>query len=384
MPSPPPDYPARPRPSGLALFFSWLGRLVTGLTTLVNLFFLVVVLTLLVILFVGVSKKSEGLNERFYGGKESAKDKIAIIRVEGVLFEGLTSYAQNQIEEAAKDDRIKAVVLRIASPGGTITASDDLHQRLNNLRIGHNHRHPGKAKPIVVSMGSVAASGGYYIAMIKSDPPTVVFAEQTTITGSIGVYASFPNLEKLAKDNGIKMTVIKAGDLKNSGSMFKDMEPPERQVWQHMVDHAYLRFLDVVAEARTKLNQAKLQEDVDLSETLPIRTGKEKTQRIASQRYRADGAIFTADQARRLQLIDRIGYLDDAVKEAAKLADLGDNYRAITYDRPPTLLGSLIGIQEWKSPLSLDAERVSAATAPRLWYLAPQHELSGMLTALGR
>src|SRR5262249_4932735 len=153
----------------------------------------------------------------------------------------------------------------------TITASDDLHKRLNDLRAGRNLKRPGKPKPIVVSMGSLAASGGYYIAMIKSAPPTVIFAEPSAVTGSIGVYASLPNLEGMAKKVGFKMNVMKAGDLKYSGSMFEELEPKARQVWQDMVDHSYLRFLDVIGEARAKLTREVLQKDVDLTETLPVR-----------------------------------------------------------------------------------------------------------------
>src|SRR5262249_12770457 len=199
------------------------------------------------------------------------------------------------------------------------------------------------------------------IAMIKSQPPTVVFAEPSTITGSIGVYAAFPNVKKFADDNGIKVNVIKAGDLKNSGSMFHEMGAEERRVWQDMVDHAYLRFLDVIGEARAKLTRAELQKDVDMAVNLPIRAGKDRRRRIAYQRYRADGAIFTANQALELGLIDRIGYLDDAVEKAATLAGLGDDYRVITYNRPPSLLGSLLGIQAANPALQLDASRVGSA-----------------------
>jgi protease-4 len=369
--------------SGLARFLEGVGKLVLALTTMVNLLFLLAILAVVVFLLGGFGKGSEGPHERLYAGKKSAGNKIAVIRVEGVLFEGLTGYARRQIDAAAGDDEVKAIVVRIVSPGGTITASDDLHKRLNDLRSGHNPRHPGKAKPIVVSMGSIAASGGYYIAMIKSDPPTVVFAEPTTITGSIGVYASFPNVKEFADKHGFKMNVIKAGDLKYSGSMFKDMDVAERQVWQDMIDHSYLRFLDVIGEARAGLDRKKLQEDVDMTHTVPVRVGKERTKHVAYKRYRADGAVFTASQAQGLGLIDRFGYLDDAVAEAAKQAGLGDDYQAFTYDRPSSLLGSLLDIRAPSTGPALDTEGMAATLAPRLWYLAPQHELSGWLTALG-
>jgi len=107
--------------------------------------------------------------------------------------EGTLHYAHKEIEEAAADSRVKAVVLRINSPGGSITASDDLLRRLVNLREGKTPGHPSAKKPMVVSMASLTASGGYYIAMAAEK----LFAERTTITGSIGVYAAFPNVSEL-------------------------------------------------------------------------------------------------------------------------------------------------------------------------------------------
>jgi protease-4 len=379
---PRPPYPP-PRRSAVGSFFGGLGRMVSALSTLVNLILLILVISLLVFLFTGLGKTETGLYERYYGGNKPSANKVAIIRVEGVLFEGFTDYAVRQIEAAAQDPNVKAVVLRIVSPGGTITASDMLHKRLGDLRNGKHPRHPGTPKPVVVSMGSIAASGGYYIAMIKGDRPTVILAEPTTVTGSIGVYASFPNVAKFANEHGIKWETIKAGDIKTSGSPFHDMSREERQVWGHIVDHAYLRFLGVIEEARG-LSKEKMQEDIVINETVPIREGKQRAKHVHYSRYRADGGIYTAEQAVRYGLVDRIGYLHDALKEAADEAGLGDDYRAITYDKPRTLLGSLLGIEAAAPGVRLDAEGLAAAAAPRLWYLAPQHDLAGALAALGR
>src|SRR5262249_11470813 len=152
-------------------------------------------------------------------------------------------------EAAASDSHVKAVVLRINSPGGTITGSDDLHRRLTELRDGTNPRQKGGKKPLVVSMGSLAASGGYYVAMPAED----IAAERTTITGSIGVYAAFPNISGFAKEHKFGMNVVKAGAIKDSGSMFKDMTAQERQLWQDMVDHAYKQFTQVVEQGRPNL-----------------------------------------------------------------------------------------------------------------------------------
>jgi protease-4 len=376
-----------PRQSPLGAFFAGFGKFVAALTTLVNLVVLLFFVGLLLFFFTKFGKTESGLGERFLAGKASSSNKIAVIRINGVLFEGLNGYAFRQIETAAKDDQVKAIVLRINSPGGTITASDHLHKQLNDLRNGTHPRYPGPAKPIVVSMSSVAASGGYYIAMIKStnkqDPATVILAEPTTITGSIGVYASFPNVAEWAKENGVTMNVIKAGDLKASGSLFKVMSKEETAVWQHLIDHAYLRFLEVITRARG-LSTEKLQDDLVIKETVPIRQGARRKRQVVYKRYRADGGIFTAEQAVRYRLIDRIGYTSDAIEQAAKEASLGEDYRAVTYEPPPTLLGSLLGVQSSKPTWQFDATSLSSATAPRLWYLAPQHELAGMAAALGR
>jgi protease-4 len=379
--SPPAGGPP-PRPSVFGAFFSWLGRLVLALTTLVNLVFVLLVLAVLAGLFSGFGKTDGGLRERLESGNKTAKEKVAVIRIEGVLFEGLTSYALNQIDAVAADDSVKAVVVRINSPGGTITASEELHKRLNDLRNGQNAKHPGPPRPVVVSMASVAASGGYYIAMIKGKPETVIFAEPTTLTGSIGVYTSLPNVEKLAKDHGIEVKTIKAGDLKASGSLFKKMSDKEVEVWQHMVDQSYLRFLQVIEDARPKLTKDYLQEDIVIKETLRVRSGEKREKKVDYTRYLADGGVYTSDQAKKYHLVDKIGYLNDAIEEAARQANLTD-YKAIAYNRPPSLLGSLLGIKEGKTPMQLDAEHVANAAAPRLWYLAPQHEMAGFLTALG-
>src|SRR5262249_38882712 len=148
------------------------------------------------------SMSASSLREQHVSGKASARDKIAVIQINGIILEGLISFAEKQIEQAARDSDVKAVVVCIVSPGGSITASDHLYRRLKELRDGNSDK--GFAgKPLVVSMGSVAASGGYYIAM----PAKTVFAEPTTLTGSIGVYVALPNVHELTDKHGIKMEV---------------------------------------------------------------------------------------------------------------------------------------------------------------------------------
>jgi protease-4 len=333
------------------------------------------------------------VGERFHGGTSGAADKVAVVEIEGTIVEGLLSFAHRQIDRAAADKNVKAVVVRINSPGGTITASDDLHRRLVQLRDGTNPRHPGQGKPLVVSMGSLAASGGYYIAMPakKTKPEDVkIFAEPTTLTGSIGVYASFPDIHKLTDKYGIEMKMIKAGDIKGSGSMFREMTPQERQPWDHMVSHAYDRFLGIVAEGRPPLTKDQLAHEVVMRGDVPrlddagnvVKGDGDKPETVAFTRKRADGGIFTIDEAIKVGLVDKEGTLDDAIAEAAKQAGV-TSYQAIVYRRPLSLLTALVGGDDTKSGPP-DLGRLVNNLGPRVWYLLPQAELTAVLGPLQR
>jgi protease-4 len=234
-------------------------------------------------------------------------------------------------------------------------------------------------------MGSLAASGGYYIAM----PAQYLVAERTTITGSIGVYASFPNIADLADKYGFRMETIKAGAVKDSGSMFHHMTPQERKIWQDMVDHAYQQFVGVVEEGRPKL-KGKLTKDLVIKEEIPasddkgnsLLDGNGQAKKVPFTRVRADGGIFTADQAKEFGLIDEIGYQETAIAEARKLARLGDDYEVFTYDRPIAFMNLLLGEEKANPHESrLDLRSLSQAATPRLWYLSPQSDLAGLLAA---
>jgi protease-4 len=334
------------------------------------------------------------LHERFLSGHADASDRIAIIRIEGPIVEGQLSYAHRQIESAAQNDSIKAVVVRIDSPGGSISASDDLHRQLSHLRDGTTPKfqaHSPAKKPLVVSMGSVAASGGYYIALPASEgagaPLKKLFGERTTITGSIGVYAAFINAEELAKKYGVEMELIKAGAVKGSGSLFHRMTPQERQPWADMVEHAYKQFISIVEAGRPKL-KGKLTEDLFPPKTVPVYDDrgnivKDETGQVKNTTYtrqRADGGVFTSEEALEWGLIDAVGTLDDAVAEAARQAKL-TVFKAVTYEKPITLLGLFSGTQ---AQVGTDVGRLATALSPRLWYLAPGAELSPLIQALGR
>jgi protease-4 len=356
------------------------------LSLLLNVFLFVAVGFFFLVMIAVASNAGGGASgtpviEKFHSGNRSAKDKIAVIRVDGVLLEGTLGFIHKQIEEAAEDKNVKAVVLRIESPGGSITASDDLHRRLTQLRDGDTEKKWTGKGTLVVSMGNIAASGGYYISM----PAMTLVAERTTLTGSIGVYAALPNIAELSKKYGIKMDIIKRGEVKASGSMFKEMKPEERQVWDDMIGHAYDEFLAIVEEGRPNL-KGKLREKI-IDETRPVvddegqKTGGEFTY----VRRRADGGVFTADAALKYGLIDKIGYLEDAIKEAKQAAGMGEDYKVITYERPFSLQEALFGVQASPPAEShLDLKRLAAGATPRIWYLAPGSEVAGMLTAAGQ
>jgi protease-4 len=334
----------------------------------------------------GTERTSSSLTERYHSGKRSANDKMAVVRIEGVLLEGMNDFAERQIEQAARDASVKAVVVQINSPGGSITASDDLHRRLTRLRDGVAEKGTA-AKPLVVSMASMAASGGYYIAM----PASTIYAERTTITGSIGVYASFPDVTGLSDKIGVDMTIIKRGAVKASGNPFRKLSDEEYEVWNDMVGHAYDQFLAVVKEGRgDRLKKGLTENVIDEERTVTFDRKDPKNQEATTEKKKihftrqlADGGIWTADQALKYGLIDKVGYLDDAVKEAHDLAKLGDDWKAITYERPSLLMQLLSGGRGQESA-ALDPAQLAGAAAPRLWYLAPQSELAGVLKAAGR
>lgn len=317
-------------------------------------------------------------------GPRLASDKVAIVRADGPLVEGLDRHILRQIQTAARDPQVKAVVVRIDSPGGTVGSSEDIHRELARLRAGQHPRFPNiTAKPLVASMGAVAASGGYYIAM----PAEKVFAEKNTLTGSIGVFAALPNVSELANKHGVRLELVKAGGIKGSGSPFHEMTPAERQPWQDMVDQAYDQFLDVVVKGRPGLTREALKSDPVIKKDAllyddkgnPKKDNAGQPIKVPVERFRADGGTFTAAEALQFKLIDEIGVLEDAVGAAAKSAGLGE-YRVVGYERPPSLVDVLFGVRA-NSAGGPDFSQLANGLTPRVWYLAPQCELAGLLAA---
>lgn len=239
-----------------------------------------------------------------------AKDKVLMIDVEGMISStasgGVLSREKNavsrvfeRLERAGRDPLVKAVILRLDTPGGEVTASDIIYHEV--LRFKER-----TGKPVVGLMMAVAASGGYYIASACD----VIMAHPSTLTGSIGVISVFPSLETLMGKVGVKVNVIKSGASKDSGSPFRDMTEDERALFQGIIDEYYESFLGVVARNRKD--------------------------RITSAELRkiADGRVYTAPQALRLGLIDDIGYFDDAFRKALALASL-KSARLVSYTYYP-------------------------------------------------
>ena len=183
-----------------------------------------------------------------------------------------------------------------------------------------------------------------------------------------GVFAGLPSIEGFSKQHGVGMTVIKQGEIKDSGSMFRSMTPKERQVWQDLIDTSYNRFVAVVEEGRGKRLKRKLLEPFPVA---PVRAGPNPPEVQPYQRYLADGGIYTAEKALEHGLVDSLGTLDDAVAEARKLADLDEHCKVVEYDRPRAPAELALGV---RLPAAL-----SAAFGPRLWALAPGHEAEAWL-----
>jgi len=208
-------------------------------------------------------------------------DGVGVVEVRGIISD--SEETVKQLRDFGKNNRVKAVVLRIDSPGGVVGPSQEIWSAVKDL---------AKKKKVVVSMGSVAASGGYYIAA----PATEIYANPGTITGSIGVLMKFSNIEGLMRKIGLKSFTIKAGQFKDIGSPDKPMTKQEKEMLQSVIDNTHMQFIKAVAEGR------------HIPETEVIKI--------------ADGRIFTGEQAMEVKLVDHLGTLQDAITEAGRLGGI--------------------------------------------------------------
>jgi protease-4 len=222
----------------------------------------------------------------YSGGKTSRfafGDKIAIVEVRGVITQ--SSGVIEELQQYLADDGVKAIILRVDSPGGGVGPSQEIYREI--MRIKSSSK-----KKVVTSMGSVAASGGYYIASASD----LIVANPGTITGSIGVIMQFSNFEDLLKKIGVKGVVLKSGEHKDIGSPFREMTPEEKRIMQEVLDNVHQQFIQAVADGR-KLDRSKVAQI-------------------------ADGRILTGEQAKNLGLVDQLGNLQDTIDITAKLAGI--------------------------------------------------------------
>ncbi len=234
----------------------------------------------------------------------SWEKKIALVEVEGVIND--PGPIVRQIRLYKKDNSVPGMVLRINSPGGGVSAAQEIYQELTKFKE--------KGKKLIASMGSLAASGGYYIACAADS----IMANPGSITGSIGVIYESPNAQELLRKIGLSFEVVKSGKHKDIGSPSRPLTPEERRILQAVIDDAYDQFVKAVSEGR-KLEEVEV-------------------------RKIADGRIFTGSQAKELKLVDCLGDYQDAILMAARMSGIKGEPRTIKIRRKkPNLFDLLIG-----------------------------------------
>ncbi len=265
-------------------------------------------------------------------GLISSQDKDGFIPLPNMI-----ATLKEELTKAAKDDAIKALVVRINSPGGTVTASDILYHELRNFKQKKNI-------PVVASIMDVGASGGYYIASAAD----VVYAHPSSVTGSVGVIMLTVNARGLLEKVGVEANAVTSGPRKDMGSPFRPMTPEERAIFQSVIDAFYEQFLHVVQTGRPNLNMEQI-------------------------RKLADGRIYSGEQAKAAGLVDEIGYVDDALEAAKKRASLGEA-RIVTYRRPGEYQNNIYsrlftpGVN-WGSLANFDLMTLVRGGTPQFMYL---------------
>lgn len=267
------------------------------------------------------------------------RSKIAIIEVEGMLTnsrlgsggilgaeENKVSLFKQQLDEAAADDRVKAVVLRINSPGGTVAASDVMYELVRDFRRKTK-------KPVIAACQDVCASGGYYVAAAADE----VHALPTSVVGSIGVIFETFDISPLMEKIGVRITPVQSGPFKDMGSPFNGLSEDERAIMQAMVDQYYQRFIDIVRQSRS----------------------------IRDETTVFDGRVFTGEQALELGLVDRVCQLPETLDRARQMIGRRDA-RVVMYRRPYGYSGSIYANSAELTPRAAGDESAASAVLLRL------------------
>jgi len=228
--------------------------------------------------------------------------RVALVEISGVI--SGSEETIHQLKKYAKDKSVKAIVLRIDSPGGQVAPTQEIYDQIIKIKDSDI--------PVVVSIGSIAASGGYYIACAGD----TVFANPGSLTGSIGAIIDFYTFEGLMGKIGMQHEVVKSGELKDVGNMARPMTEKERAMMQAAINDVYNQFVETISESR----------NLEISQVEEI----------------ADGSVFTGNQALELGLVDKLGGLEDAIALAGKMGGIGDNPKVVQeYSRRPRLLDYL-------------------------------------------
>ena len=340
----PPNYQHQPppaQPSGCARSFVYgiVSLIILGMVGVGILFGSIFIYLIATdgIEILAIERHEKTLSEKVIAGNSNASDIVAVITIEGMIVSNADGYIARQIRQVKGDNNVKAIVLRVDSPGGTMSGSDYYLHLLKQMKSKRD-------VPIVVSMGSTAASGGYYVSMVGDE----IFAEPSTITGSIGVIASLFDASELLKNVGVAMTPVVSGPHKTMGSFAKPMTEEERALFQRLIDDNFDRFKEVIREGRKKFanNPAELDK-------------------------LATGQIFTANDAVANGLIDKIGFIDDAIEYAGNLAGMANrDYKVIQYKPKLSFMDTLL---ESRAPSKLvSGKTLFEATTPRIYLLCPQ------------
>ena len=321
--TPPVDKPPKKR-TGWKIFWG----IVTALSILANIV-LFIMLVGVVMMFFATGQKDIFTEEVIRPGQRTTK--IAVIKLQGVIDDEQSQEAYRQLKRARNDQHVKGLIIRVDSPGGTISASDQIHNEILKYRRQTD-------KPVVAFMQGVAASGGYY-ASVACDR---IIAEPTVITGSIGVMGGYFVLQELLEDKlGIQPVIVKSGPKKDWPTPFQPPTDEQRQYLQDkLISPAYERFIQLVADGRPSLA-------------------------LADVRDLADGSIYGAQEALDEKLIDKIGYLDEAIDMVSSLAGI-EEAQVVEYRRPFSLANLL---SSRSGAVKLDRAALYEFTTPQVLYL---------------
>ncbi len=321
-------YPTKKKGSGWKVFFG----IVLVLSILANGFMLLAMGVMGVALTGSSASADDGIVEKVLADGDRT-NKIAIIDINGVINGEMSQWVQKQLKTAEDDSHVKALIVRIASPGGGVSSSDQIHYYISRFKEHTN-------KPVLAFMQSIAASGGYYSAVACDE----IMAEPTVITGSIGVIMNHLVIKGLLEEKlGITPVTIKSGPRKDWPSMFNETTEEEKQyLTDKVISPAYDRFVELVYQGRKDVLSAE------------------------QVRALADGSIYTAPEALENKLIDAVGYLDDAIYKAEQMAQIS-GAKVVTYDEVFSFW-SMMGAQS-KSPINIESEILEKIAAPRLMYL---------------